>query len=307
MESSERRSQIAGKRKRRIKRLHCPLERAKFPNAQQSAQLQIQIQMNADSKSPSALHPFFEAGMGEGPYRFLYAYDMGEAMNPNSAANFGNMRGWIADAPKLEAGLGTCVCCGKGISIICVVRNAAGKLYGVGSDCVEKCDDEGIMKKGVAATLAIRRKELARQKREAARAAKWEAERPAREAALREAAARDLAECKERYMQQARNAPVIAYFYGDALTACTGRREAPGSGWGSEVMLDNWNRWYSPTGGFRASILCDLMNGVPAESLSPRVRAILCDIKAKGAGRANSKAYNAAYEAAQEIFAIAAL
>lgn len=253
------------------------------------------------SDSPLSLHPFFESGMGEGPYHFVGVYDMGEAMNPNSAANFGNMRGMLADAPKLKAGLGTCSCCGMGIMIICIIKNAAGELYGVGSDCVEKADGQGIMKKGVAATLALRRKELARVKRQKAAALKWEAERPAREQRQREEALRALAECKERYEGQARNAAVIAYFYGNAIEACTGRVEAPGTGWGSEVALDNFGYWYSPTGGFRASILCDLMNGKPLSSLSDRARRIMADIKAKNAGRAGSKAYTAAYDEAEAV------
>ena len=130
------------------------------------------------------LHPFY-ATLGEGPYKFLYCYDLGEAMNPNSAANFGNMTGWIKDAPKLKAGLGTCAHCGMGINIVCVVRVGNGDLYGIGSDCVEKCSTGGIWK-GVKAAIALRRKQKERAKREAKRRAQWDVERPAREAAQAE-------------------------------------------------------------------------------------------------------------------------
>lgn len=246
-----------------------------------------------------ALHPFFLAGMGEGPYRFTGCYDLGEAMNPNTAANFGNMRGWAADAPKLKAGLGTCACCGMGISIICIIKNAAGELYGVGSDCVEKTDNEGICRKGVKAALALRNRAKRQAKAAAKRKAEWEAGREAREEHNRNAAARELAEQRERYAIAERNRPLIDLLYGDAWTACTGRREPDGSGWGAHVWLDNWNRWFcgSFNGGFRASILADLLNGTPAPQLSHRVRSILCDIYAKQhGGRAGSKAYEIAYD-----------
>lgn len=152
----------------------------------------------------TTLHPFFET-LGLGPYRFLYCYDLGEAMNPNSAANFGNMRGWAKDAPKLKAGLGTCAHCGMGISIICVVQTGDGSLYGVGSDCVEKCDHEGAFR-GAKAAIALRRKRKAQAAREAKRKAKWEAERPERERKQAEL----LARWKEEYDQK--HAAILARF-----------------------------------------------------------------------------------------------
>jgi hypothetical protein len=128
------------------------------------------------------LHPFYTT-LGEGPYTFQGCYDLGEALNPNSAANFGNQRGWLAGAPRLKAGLGTCAHCGQGISIICIVRTGNGDLYGIGSDCVEKCSTGGIWR-GVKAAIALRRRDKARAKSAAKAAAKREAERPAREAAI---------------------------------------------------------------------------------------------------------------------------
>lgn len=58
----------------------------------------------APTPAPTALHPFYGT-LGPGPYRFVGCYDLGAAQDPNTAANFGNMRGWLADAPKLKAGL----------------------------------------------------------------------------------------------------------------------------------------------------------------------------------------------------------
>lgn len=55
-------------------------------------------------------------------------------------------------------------------------------------------------------------------------------------------------------------------------------------------------------GDFCASIACDIENGI-----APRGRAfsIVCDIYGKAFGRRNSKAYNTAYGAAQELLEVA--
>ncbi len=138
-------------------------------------------------QEPKALHPFYET-LGPGPYRFVGCYDLGAAQDPTSAANFGNMTGWLSDAPRLKAGLGTCAHCGTAIMNICIVRVGNGDLYGVGEDCVEKCSQGGIWK-GAKAALAARRNAMARARKAAKLAAKWEAERPAREKAIAEAQA----------------------------------------------------------------------------------------------------------------------
>jgi hypothetical protein len=139
---------------------------------------------NTQTQSTTALHPFYET-LGPGPYRFVGCYDLGAAQDPSSAANFGNMRGWLADAPKLKAGLGTCAHCGTAIMNICIVRVGNGDLYGVGEDCVEKCSQGGLWK-GAKAVLAVRRNAMARERKAAKRAAQWEADRPEREARQRE-------------------------------------------------------------------------------------------------------------------------
>jgi hypothetical protein len=132
----------------------------------------------------NSLHPFYDT-LSEGPYTFQGCYDLGAALDPNSAANFGNMTGWLRDAPKLKAGLGTCAHCGMAISLICIVRVGNGDLYGIGSDCVEKCSTGGIWR-GAKAALASRRNQQSRQRAAAKAAAKWEAGREAREAAIAE-------------------------------------------------------------------------------------------------------------------------
>lgn len=138
--------------------------------------------------APTALHPFYET-LGPGPYRFVGCYDLAAAMDPTSAANFGNLRGWLSAAPKVKAGLGTCAHCGTAILNICIVRVGNGDLYGVGEDCVEKCSQGGLWK-GAKAALAARRNAMARARKAAKAAAKWEAERPERERRQQEAFAK---------------------------------------------------------------------------------------------------------------------
>ena len=111
----------------------------------------------------NAAHPFYAAGFGEGPYYFVGCFDLAEATDSDSAANFGNMRGWLNDAPRLKAGMGTCACCGHAIMQICIVRTGNGDLYGVGSDCIEKLGDAGLSK-DAAAAIALRTKIKARKR-----------------------------------------------------------------------------------------------------------------------------------------------
>lgn len=147
-------------------------------------QSQVAENQHSNVSAPTSLHPFYET-LGPGPYRFTGCYDMGEAMDSTSAANFGSMRGWLADAPKLKAGLGTCAHCGMAIMLVCIVQVGNGDLYGVGSDCVEKCSTGGIWK-GAKAALASRRNKMVRARKAAAAAVKWEAGREAREKAIAE-------------------------------------------------------------------------------------------------------------------------
>lgn len=108
------------------------------------------------STTTTKLHPFEEAGMGRGPYTYAGFFDLAEARDPKSAANFGNMTGGIPDAPKLKSGLGTCACCGMGIMNICIVSDADGNLWGVGTDCIEKADEPHL---GEKAQIDLKRKE----------------------------------------------------------------------------------------------------------------------------------------------------
>ena len=194
--------------------------------------------------APVKLHPFY-ATLGEGPYSFQGCYDLGAALDPKSAANFGNMTGWLRDSPRTKNGLGSCAHCGQGIMLICLVKTGNGDLYGIGSDCVEKCSTGGIWR-GAKAALALRRQQQARERRQAKAAAQWEAERPAREAAL----ATHLA--KARIESDANQAKLLARIeaHHASLTAMAGQDtlEAWKRDYTSEVAPTfNYQGAFSPT------------------------------------------------------------
>jgi hypothetical protein len=120
------------------------------------------------------LHPFEAAGMGRGPYRFVGLVELPD-LSENSARNFGNSNPYAeVQSYNLKAGAGTCACCGLAIRVICVVRDADGGNWGVGSDCVEKVGDKCVSdpaRIAVAKRRNARAAQLREQRRLAAHAA----------------------------------------------------------------------------------------------------------------------------------------
>lgn len=124
------------------------------------------------------IHPFTESGLGYGPFTFVRLFDHGKV----SVA---------------------CDHCGSGLRYEFIVRNAAGKEFGVGCECVRKTLDKGISDPADAAMIKLLR-EQNEAKREAKREArlaeinrraseKWEAGAAEREARRLEAEAKKAA------------------------------------------------------------------------------------------------------------------
>jgi hypothetical protein len=217
-------------------------------------------------------HPFELAGMGTGPFRFV-----GMASIPSASLAEQNPSGYssaLAMLPRnLIGGCGTCYNCGKGITHVCIIENAQGQRYGVGTDCVEKTGDKYLGDKAKVAIARIQREQ--RRERDARLRAeqhkKWlatvcnevgetNAQRVEREHAEHDAA--------EKARQAARLAEAEKFFF----------------------LLPHLS---GPEGGFCASIANQIRRGyVP----SGRALDICGDIYAKAHGRRGSKGYDAALD-----------
>lgn len=216
------------------------------------------------------IHPF-QNTIGPGPYKFLGSYDMGAALRHQEA--FGDTAAAFRDAPRLEAGMGTCVHCGHPILNIQIVRRGDGKLFGVGSDCIQKIGDKKLISAAKAEKNRIAREKSA-AKREANRLARLEAQRE-KNGGLTDWELSEKRREDSRAAAEQRLKPII-----EALSPFAAQLE-------------------DGSGGFRDSVARDLRNGhIP----SGRGYFIMLDILAKSAGRSNSRAYQNRYNELIDTF-----
>lgn len=107
--------------------------------------------------------------MGLGPFRFV-----GIVSIPSSSVAEANPDAYnnaLRDLPNdLIGGCGTCSCCGQSIMHVCIIRNAAGERYGVGTDCVLKTGNAYLGDEAKVA-IAKHQRHLRWQQREAKRQA----------------------------------------------------------------------------------------------------------------------------------------
>lgn len=176
---------------------------------------------------------------------------------------------------------GGCMCdnCGMCLMNNCVVKNADGKHFVVGLDCVNKCGDTKLMS---AANRAERdrKREIAAKKREA----KWEKQRLEQNARLDAEKERNGGLTDFEVADKKRN---------DERTAVWAARSGQ-----NDWLVDGLSK--GRMSDFVESIINDLSTGRSvASDLSDRCLAILNDIYAKAVSdgaRRNSKAYEAGYE-----------
>lgn len=206
----------------------------------------------------TTLHPFEAANLGQAPFRLV-----GIRKNVYSAAPGHSQPG------------GCCSYCSQGILWECVIRSHDGKVFAVGQDCVRKLDrDDNRLVDAVKRELA----RIAREERDAAREARWEARRREIEAELDrqrvanggltdsevQQQARETADAEARAVWRERNWWLISVLQGQSGEFCCG--------------------------------MCDSLERGPISSLSDRCRSILTDIYAKSHGRRGSKKYDAAVD-----------
>lgn len=92
--------------------------------------------MKTDIAENVGVHVFEKAGLGKAPFRFVGMYrDVG----PKQMGD-----GLTCGAPGQP--MGTCDYCGTGIADCCSIRSSDGKTFIVGTTCVNKTGDAGLIK-----------------------------------------------------------------------------------------------------------------------------------------------------------------
>jgi hypothetical protein len=124
----------------------------------------------SDNTNEVGLHVFERAGLGKAPFRFIGAQEVFFQATP--------------DAPR-QCG-GSCDFCGTGIVTFCFIRSADGREFKVGSDCLRKTGDAGLIKSFTTSPDQRRKAADARQAKRVRVTAEWDAlwADPATEATL---------------------------------------------------------------------------------------------------------------------------
>jgi hypothetical protein len=147
----------------------------------------------------TAIHCFEKAGLGRAPFRCTDLYSLpSPSLAEHNPTAYNNA---LAALPR-GLSLGSCAFCGTAIMHNFVIEDATGKRrFVVGSDCVARTGDAGLIKKVRAVRLAAAQEKRAakRNMKASERAAAWAAEREARRAEFLVAHA-DLIKAAEPFM-----------------------------------------------------------------------------------------------------------
>lgn len=213
-------------------------------------------------------HKFEIEGLGRAPFQCV-----GNWIMPSRSLMEHNPTAWnraIAEAP---CRIGSCAYCWTPLSIHYIIKDADGKLFAVGSECVEKTGDAGLIDKARALKnkrareIRARKTEIARNLRMMAQREKW--------AGL------------NKYQRYEFNRKV----------------------WDARVLLekkpviDTLAPFVDTLRSIGGNFVTDIANTMEKGNLPfGRGLAITCEILAKQCGRRNSKAYKAEYSRVKEIF-----
>jgi len=105
------------------------------------------------------IHVFEIRGLGFAPFRFVGIWEMpSRGFQANYPNQYNRM---IASAP---CGVGSCHYCGMGISVHYLIKDMNGKVSAVGSECINKAGDVGLINAArYAKNKRIREKKHAKQ------------------------------------------------------------------------------------------------------------------------------------------------
>ena len=107
-------------------------------------QVQMKTVAACTEPKPPMVHAFEIAGLGRAPFKCVGMWEM-----PPKSLLEHNVDAWnnaISNAPRTSAGgPGSCHYCGTGILNHFLIKSADGKTFLVGSDCVRKTGDAGLI------------------------------------------------------------------------------------------------------------------------------------------------------------------
>lgn len=133
----------------------------------------------------TAIHCFEKAGLGKAPFRCVGIASIPSAsMAEHNPVAYNNA---MAMLPR-DLGCGTCNYCGIAIMHNCIILSADGRRFVVGSDCVARTGDAGLIQvvRKERAKVLREGREVKRRLKRADREAAWAQERAERAAAFRQ-------------------------------------------------------------------------------------------------------------------------
>ena len=211
------------------------------------------------------IHVFEAAGLGKAPFKLVGIFELpSKALQEANPDAYNNA---LRSLP-LHVGMGTCHFCGHAIMVNCMIQSADGKKFMVGTDCVAKTGDKGLVDK-----VKMERRKQAREKREEKRRAEFrkaaEDRKAHMELELKAQRERNGGLTDEEVKQQKLNAKIA--------------KLAP-----LADALDDGR------GVFRQSVAIDMRR--TGQLPRGRGRDIMLEILAKQKGRSGTKAFLAEYE-----------
>ena len=216
------------------------------------------------------IHTFEANGLGIAPFKFD---GMVELPSPSLAEhNPTAYNNALAMLPK-DVACGTCAYCGHAIKYNYIVKDVNGKRFAVGSECIAKTGDSGLIDR--------------------ARFEKRKIERAKKESKMQAAAAEHRAKAEAELQAQRKRNNGLTDKEVVEQAAIEARKPL------IDLLAPLAERMQDGKGGFRDSIADSLHKGH-----LPRGRGedITLDILAKQAGRSGSKAYDAEYTDLVAIF-----
>ena len=96
--------------------------------------------MKTDNQDQVGMHVFTRSNLGSAPFRCIGVF---QDVGPKVIGNFG---GIVTTVGSPGQAMGVCAHCGTGIADCYQIKSADGKTFVVGSSCVEKTGDAGLIK-----------------------------------------------------------------------------------------------------------------------------------------------------------------